>query len=123
MCYLDAEDESVIEQSPDAAMYVEAALCGDVIVDHCLSTGVSVSPDDQEPNTVKQAYALQDRVKWREAVDVEMEMIQQFNVFSFPMLLPQGKKALNCRWVFKRKQDQFGNIVRYKARLAPLGCF
>ena len=26
---------------------------------HCLSTGVSVIPEDTEPNTIRQAYALQ----------------------------------------------------------------
>jgi hypothetical protein len=84
---------------------------------------VEVKPDEPEPNTIKQAYALPDRGKWREAVDTEMDMIKHFNVFSFPMLLPSGAKALNCRWVFKRKRDQFGNVVKYKARLTPQGCF
>ena len=82
-----------------------------------------MSPEDSEPNTIRQAYSLPDRDKWRESVDVEMDMIRQFNVFSFPMLLPAGAKALNCRWVFKRKRDQFGNVIKYKAGLTPLGCF
>jgi hypothetical protein len=84
------------------SLYVESAMCGDAIVHHCLSTGVEVKPDEPEPNTIKQAYALPDRGKWREAVDTEMDMIKHFNVFSFPMLLPSGAKALYCRWVFKR---------------------
>ena len=39
------------------------------------------------------------------------------------MLLPSGAKALNCRWVFKRKRYQFGNVIEYKARLTLQGCF
>jgi hypothetical protein len=109
--------------SVNLSLYLESAMCGDAIVDHCLTSGVEVKPDESEPNTIKQACALPDRDKWREAVDTEMDMIRHFNVFSFPMLLPPGAKALNCRWVFKRKRDQFGNIVKHKARLTPQGCF
>ena len=123
VCHLDADVEPPSSESVDLEMYLEEAIRGDPIVHHCLATGVSVVPDDSEPNTIRQAYALPDRDKWRESVDVEMEMIRQFNVFSFPMLLPSGAKALNCRWVFKRKRDQFGNMIKYKARLTPLGCF
>ena len=69
-------------------LYVESAMCGDPIVDHCLATGVDTKPEESEPNTIKQAYALPDRAKWREEVDNEMSMIEQFRVFSFPMPLP-----------------------------------
>ena len=123
VCRLDESIEVGDSVDVENDKYIEAALCGDVIVEHCLATGVGVVPEDSEPNTIRQAFALPDRDKWREAVDVEMEMIKQFNVFSFPMLLPDGAKPLNCRWVFKRKKDQFGNVIKYKARLTPQGCF
>ncbi|KAL0442104.1 UNVERIFIED_CONTAM: Retrovirus-related Pol polyprotein from transposon TNT 1-94 [Sesamum radiatum] len=31
--------------------------------------------------------------------------------------LPDGFKAIGCKWVFKTKKDSIGNIERYKARL------
>ena len=101
VCYLDVVPETLSSESIDSEMYLESAPRGDHIVHHGLATGVSVSPEETEPNTIRQAYALPDRDKWREAVDVEIEMIQQFSVFSFPMRLPPGAKSLNCRWVFK----------------------
>ena len=31
--------------------------------------------------------------------------------------LPDGAKAIGCKWVFKTKKDSLGNIERYKTRL------
>ena len=123
VCHVDEDTTIVEELTNEQSLYLESALCGDSIVAHCLATGVKVLPEDKEPNTIKQAFALPDRDKWREAVDIEMEMIKQFNVFSRPMPLPAGAIPLNSRWVFKRKRDQFGNVVKYKARLTPQGCY
>jgi hypothetical protein len=33
------------------------------------------------------------------------------------MPLPYNRKALNTRWVFKIKTDNFNNILKYKSRL------
>ena len=35
--------------------------------------------------------------------------------------LPQGKKAIGCRWVFKTKLNPDGTIDRHKARLVAKG--
>ena len=35
--------------------------------------------------------------------------------------LPPGKQAIDCMWGYDVKLDEFGNIVRYKARLAAKG--
>ena len=35
--------------------------------------------------------------------------------------LPNGAKAIGCKWVFKTKKDSLGNIERYKVRLVAKG--
>jgi hypothetical protein len=35
--------------------------------------------------------------------------------------LPNGAKAIGCKWVFKTKKDSLGNIKRYNARLVAKG--
>ena len=120
---IDDDGSDDIADDIERELCVNAAVFGDGLMAHCLATGSGVTPEEKEPNTIKQAYALPDRDKWREAVDAEMEMIRQFNVFSDPMPLPQGAIPLTSRWMFKRKRDHLGNVIKYKARLTPQGCY
>ena len=124
VCHVSNDsDEEVDQIMGEQAMLVDSAMYGDPIVAHCLASGATVSTDDTEPNTYKQAMALPDRDKWREAIEAELEMIRRFNVFSPIMKLPAGAKALGQRWVFKRKRDHLGNVIKHKARLTPQGCY
>ena len=51
----------------------------------------------------------------------EMDSIHDNDVYDL-VELPEGKKALKSRWVFKKKTTSDGNIERYKARLVAQGC-
>ena len=50
----------------------------------------------------------------------EMNSIKS-NEFWDLVELPDGAKAIGCKWVFKTKKDSLGNIERYKARLVAKG--
>ena len=65
VCYVgnidsEYEEDGELPNMGEHDMYLESAMYGDPLVAHCLATGAEVSPDDKEPNTIKQAYALPD---------------------------------------------------------------
>jgi len=123
-CHMaEDSDDYVRSSSGELDMLIDSVMYGDPLVEHCLATGAAIAPIDPEPNKIKQAYSSPERDKWREAVEVILEMIRQFNVLSDPLPLPKGAIPLNCRWVFKRKRDHLGNVIKHKARLTPQGCF
>ncbi|GKG45578.1 putative ribonuclease H-like domain-containing protein, partial [Tanacetum coccineum] len=35
--------------------------------------------------------------------------------------LPNGKKAIGSKWVFRNKKDEMGILIRYRARLVAQG--
>ena len=124
VCHVSDDNEEEVDQdTEEQAMFIDAAMYGDPIVSHCLASGATISPESTEPNTYKQAMMLPDRDKWREAIESELEMIRRFNVFSPIMKLPAGARELGQRWVFKRKRDHLGNVIKHKARLTPQGCY
>jgi len=50
----------------------------------------------------------------------EMNSMQSNKVWNL-VELPNGAKAIGCKWFFKTKRDSLGNIERYKTRLVAKG--
>ena len=116
--------ESYLLDGSHVQKLVESAMYGDLIAMSVLCSGTACkATTTSEPNTYNQAMKLPDRKSWQEAIDAELKMVKDFGVFSEPMPLPPGATALKQRWVFKKKRDEHGNIVKYKARLTPQGCY
>ncbi|XP_060216995.1 uncharacterized protein LOC132644418 [Lycium barbarum] len=53
---------------------------------------------------------------WNQAMDSELEALQLNQTWDV-VKLPQGKKALPCKWVYQVKHKSDGTIERLKARL------
>jgi hypothetical protein len=53
-------------------------------------------------------------------MNLEMKSIKENGTFLIKTL-PEGEKAIGCRWVFKRKMKSDGTIDKYKARLVAKG--
>jgi hypothetical protein len=63
--------------------------------------------------------ALEDP-KWKKAMNEEMEALQKTSTWEL-VVLPEGKKAIGCRWVYTVKLKADGSLDRYKARLVAKG--
>ncbi len=53
-------------------------------------------------------------------MEKEMESIQKNEVWDL-VKLPEGRKAVGSKWVFKQKLDGDGVVERYKARIVAHG--
>ena len=58
--------------------------------------------------------------RWREAMMEELEALRKNKTWELAYL-PEGKKAITCKWIFTVKQNPEGKIERYKAKLVARG--
>jgi hypothetical protein len=57
---------------------------------------------------------------WKASIQEELESIYENNVWE-PVPKPKECKPIGCRYVFKKKFDENGNVARYKTRLVAKG--
>jgi hypothetical protein len=80
---------------------------------------VTDDDDNDEPH-FPQAMRSADKHHWVSAIYEEID--NQKITGSFVVeVLPVGAKVIGSRWVFKRKRDRHGKVVRFKARLVAQG--
>lgn len=73
-----------------------------------------------EPKTFKQAMNCAEAIKWKKAMEEEIRSINQNKTWDL-VKLPSNKKAIGCKWVYKIKRDENGQVCSYKARLVAQG--
>ena len=73
-----------------------------------------------EPRTLKEAQALPDWPQWSDTMDKEIGQFHTRHTYELTTL-PPGRKAIGCRWVFRLKLDEKGQVVKHKARLVAQG--
>jgi len=71
--------------------------------------------EEHEPLTLTDALSCNEREKWKAACESELTSLAQNNTWVIEPL-PEGRSAIGCRWLFKKKEDG-----RYKARLVAKG--
>ncbi|GKF28224.1 putative ribonuclease H-like domain-containing protein, partial [Tanacetum coccineum] len=71
----------------------------------------------EEPKKV--IHALKDPI-WIEAMQEELLQFKLQEVWTL-MNLPNGKRAIGTKWVFKNKNDERGIMIKNKARLVAQG--
>ncbi|KAK1614403.1 hypothetical protein QYE76_019920, partial [Lolium multiflorum] len=87
--------------------------------DPCLNVMI-VDNNDEDPATYEEAMMSPDSNKWQETMKSEMGSMYDNKVWTL-VDLPDSRKAVENKWIFKRKTDADGNITVYKARLVAKG--
>ncbi|GKC02577.1 putative reverse transcriptase domain-containing protein, partial [Tanacetum coccineum] len=73
--------------------------------------------NNEEPKCFKQA--AQD-ARWREAMQKEVKALEKNGTWTLEYL-PEGKRAIDSKWVYKIKFKPNGEVEKYKARLVAKG--
>ncbi|CAI7810834.1 unnamed protein product [Closterium sp. NIES-54] len=88
--------------------------------DECAFTFFSLVEMPGEPANLKEALESSDAEEWKNAMDSELKSIEENGTWEL-VELPDGRKAITSKWLFKIKSDADGNIERYKSRLVAKG--
>nr|GEY71278.1 Gag-pre-integrase domain, Gag-polypeptide of LTR copia-type [Tanacetum cinerariifolium] len=83
---------------------------------HNENVEVAITNND-EPKSFKQA--AQD-ARWREAMQKKVKALKKNGTWTLEYL-PEGKRAIDLKWVYKFKFKPNGEVERYKARLVSKG--
>ncbi|KAE8722570.1 Peptidyl-prolyl cis-trans isomerase FKBP62 [Hibiscus syriacus] len=81
---------------------------------YCLLT------EDGEPSTYQEAIHSSDVSLWMMAMQEEIEALHKNNTWDL-VPLPQGRKPIGNKWVFKIKRNGDDQVERYRARLVVKG--
>src|SRR4051812_34991074 len=81
---------------------------------------VMVVDNTDDPETYEEAMMSPDSNKWQEAMKSEIGSMYENQVWTL-VDLPDGRKAVENKWIFKKKTDADGNVTFYKARLVAKG--
>ncbi|KAL1223093.1 Retrovirus-related Pol polyprotein from transposon TNT 1-94 [Cardamine amara subsp. amara] len=77
--------------------------------------------EDLEPTSILECTQRSGWIKWKEAINVELNSLRKRNVFGPIIRTPFDIKPVGHKWVFVRKKNEHGEIVRHKARLVAQG--
>ena len=74
--------------------------------------------DHDEPTNYEEAMMSPDFTKWLEAMKSEMRSMYKNKVW---IDLPKDRRAIEIKWIFKRKTDANSSVTIYKARIVAKG--
>lgn len=69
---------------------------------------------------VKEAINLREGELWGKAMEEEMESLRKYETWDV-FMLPNGRKPVSSKWVFRKKMNETGKVEKYKALLVAKG--
>lgn len=79
-----------------------------------------VTENMEEPRNYNEAINNKYRDKWIVAMNEEFKAFERHKVWELTKL-PEGKKAVGSKWIYKIKYNEDGTVNKYKARLVAQG--
>lgn len=73
-----------------------------------------------EPATVEEARASKYWPHWHIAMVAEMDQFKKYKVYELRDI-PEGRKPIGCKWVFRLKRNEQGEVTKFKTRLVGKG--
>ncbi|GAB0089493.1 secreted RxLR effector protein 161-like [Sergentomyia squamirostris] len=109
------EDEPYLDRLRDREVLKKPSYLDDYVMALDSFVNTQVIPESYE-----EAVSSNDSGNWRKAMSSEMQSLKRNQTWELKHL-PEGKKALPCKWVYKMKTNPDGSVERYKARLVVKG--
>ena len=82
-----------------------------------METALAISED--EPS-MREALSGDEREAWMDAIEAELTQMEKVKAWA-PVIPPPDANIIPSLFVFRRKRNKTGKIVRYKARLVVKG--
>ena len=76
--------------------------------------------DHDEPMNYEEAMMSPDSAKWLEAMKYEMRSMYENKVWTLSDL-SNDRRAIEIKWIFRRKTDADSSVTIYKARIVAKG--
>jgi len=113
----DAEEpvdvEEVVDVEDDLSLNGKGVDAANTFIENAM-----VMSED-EPS-MREALTGDERVAWMDAIEAELAQMEKVNAWA-PVVPPPDANIIPSRYVFRRKRNDTGSIVRYKARLVVKG--
>ena len=74
----------------------------------------------EEPSTIEEAIAGSNPEEWKAAADSEYQSLIENDTWEL-VDLPEDRKAIGSKWVFRVKYDNQGEVKKFKGRLIAQG--
>ena len=81
---------------------------------------VFLAMEEDLPKNFDEAIGGDEVEKWKEAMDDELGNIEKMGTWEL-MDLPPNRSPIGCRWVYAKKTNEKGEVVKHKARLVAQG--
>jgi hypothetical protein len=76
---------------------------------------------DADPLMLKEARISIEWPQWEKAIAAELQQLDRMGTWQL-VDRPDDAIPIANKWVFAKKRDKSGNIIKYKARLVAKGC-